>query len=290
VDRRDVFAAGAFLGKTVFVAGGSSGINLGIAERFAALGARIALISRKEERVRAAVEALGASGATAFGVAADVRDYAAVEAAFDKAAAEFGPLDVVVSGAAGNFLAPVLGMSANAFRTVVEIDLIGTFNVFRACYSYLRRPGASLIAITAGQARQPAVFQAHACAAKAGVDMLTRTLAMEWGPAGVRVNAIAPGPIADTEGMARLTPSPEAEARLKSRLALRNYGTKRDIGDMAVFLASDNAAYVTGAIFDCDGGLMLGDASADAFVAPPRADRREAAPMAGPEHQTQVGG
>lgn len=263
--RRALFRPGVYEGRSVFVAGGSSGINLAIARRFAEFGAKLALISRSEERVALAVAEILAAGGQSVGFAADVRDYAAVEKAMERAVGAHGPLDVVISGAAGNFLAPVLGMSPNAFRTVIDIDLIGTFNVFRACYAHLRRPGAALIAITAGQARAPTMFQAHACAAKAGVDLLTRTLAMEWGPAGVRVNGIAPGPIADTEGMARLTGTEEAIARLKSRIPLRDYGTTLDIADMALFLASDSAAYVTGAIFDCDGGSILGDASADAL-------------------------
>ncbi|MNT67368.1 2-(S)-hydroxypropyl-CoM dehydrogenase [compost metagenome] len=98
--------------------------------------------------------------------------------------------------------------------------------------------------------------------------MLIKCLAMEWGPAGVRVNGISPGPIADTEGMARLAPTPEVEARYKARLALRDYGTKDDIADAALYLSSDNARYVTGTILDCDGGSKLGDASADALKKP----------------------
>jgi NAD(P)-dependent dehydrogenase (short-subunit alcohol dehydrogenase family) len=190
----------------------------------------------------------------------------AVAAALAAVHTAFGPIDVVISGAAGNFLAPALGLSSNAFRTVIEIDLIGTFNVFRACFEYLRKPGASLIAITAPLARRPVLYQAHASAAKAGVNSLTMTLAMEWGPAGVRVNGISPGPIGDTEGMARLAPSPESTAALKRQLPLRDYGTKRDIADSAVFLASDNARYVTGTVLDCDGGTVLGDASGDALT------------------------
>ena len=196
---------------------------------------------------------------------ADVRDYAAVDASLKRVHESSVAIDVVLSGAAGNFLAPALGMSANAFKTVVDIDLIGTFNVLRASWDYLRRPGASLISITAGQGSRPMMFQAHACAAKAGVNLLTRCLAMEWGPAGVRVNAISPGPIADTEGMSRLSPSPQMEAALKARIPLRDYGRKNDIADMALFLASDNSSYVTGAILDCDGGSSLGDASPDAL-------------------------
>lgn len=261
----DLFSPTVFAGKSVFVAGGSSGINLAIGQRFAELGAYVALISRSREKVETAAAGIAASGGTALGMAADVRDYDAVEAALARAAEAHGPLDVVVSGAAGNFLAPVVGMSPNAFRTVVEIDLIGTFHVFRACWEHLRRPGASLISITAAQAVRPMMFQAHACAAKAGINLLTQTLAMEWGPAGVRVNGIAPGPIAETEGMARLAPGAEATAALQGRIPLRDYGAKRDVADLALFLASDAARNITGTIVDCDGGAIHGDASADAL-------------------------
>jgi NAD(P)-dependent dehydrogenase (short-subunit alcohol dehydrogenase family) len=266
----DAFRDGVLAGKVAYVAGGSSGINLGIAQRLAEQGASVAIVSRSADKVEAAVASIASAGGRAFGWSADVRDYAAIEATLAATRDRFGEIDVLVSGAAGNFLAPVVGMSANAFKTVVDIDLIGTFNVLRASFAYLKKPGASLISITAGQGSHPMMFQAHACAAKAGINMLTRCLAMEWGPAGIRVNAISPGPIAETEGMARLAGSPAVEAALKARIPLRGYGTKRDIADMALFLASDNAAYVTGAIFDCDGGSSLGDASADALTAPSR--------------------
>lgn len=267
----DLFSPQAFVGKNVFIAGGSSGINLGIGIRFAELGANVSIISRNADRVIDAVGQLEAAGSGRMtGRSTDVRDYEAVKAALDSAHAATGPIDVLVSGAAGNFLAPVVALSANAFRTVVEIDLIGTFNVFRASWDYIRKPGAALLAITAAQGQRPSVYQAHACAAKAGINLLTQTLAMEWGPAGVRANAIAPGPIAETLGMAKLASSEEATADIKRRIPLRDYGTKRDIADMAVFLASDNAAYVSGAIIDCDGGLILGDASPDALTVPER--------------------
>ncbi|GLT02588.1 short-chain dehydrogenase [Sphingobium jiangsuense] len=267
----DLFIPNACAGKTVFIAGGSSGINLGIGLRFAELGANVSIISRDADRVAGAVGQLEEAGSgRMIGRSTDVRDYAAVEEALKATHDALGPIDVLVSGAAGNFLSPVVGLSANAFRTVVEIDLIGTFNVFRAAWDYIARPGASLLAITAAQGKRPVMFQAHACAAKAGINLLTQTLAMEWGPAGVRVNAIAPGPIADTAGMSKLAASEAATAAIKGRIPLRDYGRKRDIADMAVFLSSDNAPYVTGAIIDCDGGMILGDASADALTVPVR--------------------
>jgi NAD(P)-dependent dehydrogenase (short-subunit alcohol dehydrogenase family) len=252
-------------GKVAFIAGGTSGINLAIAQAFAAAGAAVAVLSRKQEKVDAARALIAQAGQPVAGFAADVRNYEAVEAAMRDTEAQLGKIDVVISGAAGNFVAPVLGMSANAFKSVVDIDLLGTFHVLRASYAHLNLPGASLISITAGQAVNPVPGQAHVCAAKAGINMLTKVLAMEWGPLGVRVNAISPGPIADTEGMARLAPTPESEAAIKGRLALREFGTKTDIAEAALFLASDSARYITGAIINVDGGTDLGDASGRGF-------------------------
>jgi len=255
----------ALEGKVAFVAGASSGINLGIAQHFARCGAKVAVISRSADKIAAAAKTITDEGYEAIGIAADVRDYEAVERALKETADRFGPIDIVLSGAAGNFVAPALGMSANGFKTVVDIDLIGTFNVLRACFQFLNRPGASLISITAGQAVRPSLYQAHVCAAKAGINMLTKCLAMEWGPAGVRVNAISPGPIADTEGMRRLAPTEAAEKTIKSRIALRDYGTKSDIAEMATFLSTDSAKYITGTIMNVDGGSELGDAGGDAI-------------------------
>lgn len=254
-----------FAGKHVFVAGASSGINLGIARAFASEGAKLTILSRSADKIEAAAQGLRQTGAEADGIACDVRDYPGLEAAFAAAVAKFGPVDVLISGAAGNFLAPAVKMSANAFKTVVDIDLLGTFNVFRASWDHLVKPGASLIAITAGQAVHPMSFQIHACAAKAGVNMVTKCLALEWGPAGVRVNGISPGPIGDTEGMKRLGGDPAREQQIKGRLPLRDYGTKQDVAEAALWLSSPEAKYVTGTILNVDGGSDLGDASANAL-------------------------
>ena len=247
----------SFKGRTVFVAGGSSGINLGIAKGFAQAGADVAIVSRNAERVAGAARELEAFGQRVLGLSADVRDAQAIADALRQAHEALGPIDVLVSGAAGNFLAPALGMSANGFKTVVDIDLNGTFHVMRAAFEYLRRPGACVLNISAPQAFNPTKFQAHVCAAKAGVDMLTRVLAMEWGAEGVRVNSIVPGPIGNTEGIRRLAPTPEALQKMTASVPLQRMGSVEEIADMALFLASPHAAFVTGAIIPVDGGSSL---------------------------------
>jgi NAD(P)-dependent dehydrogenase (short-subunit alcohol dehydrogenase family) len=253
----EAFVDDLLKGKVAFVAGGSSGINLGVATRFAEKGARVMLISRTEERLVAAAEGIRAAGGDADWAVADVRDPAAVQAALAQCHEKLGPIDIVLSGAAGNFLAPVTGLSSNGFRTVVDIDLNGTYNVLKHSFEHLRKPGASLISITAPQAVKPMREQAHAGAAKAGVNMLTKVLASEWGEHGIRVNAISPGFIADTEGTTRLIDTPEKKADLLRGIPLGRLGTKTEIADLALFLASDQAGYVTGSVFECDGGLLL---------------------------------
>ena len=252
-----VFRDGLFADRTAFIAGGTSGINLGIAERFAELGAAVTVASRSADKVEAAVRQLQARGARAFGQACDVREYDAVAAALGAAQAHFGPIDLLVSGAAGNFVARALDMSAKGFRTVVDIDLLGTFNVLRAAHQHLRKPGASIVNISAPQAYMPMAGQAHVGAAKAGVDMLTRNLAVEWGRDGVRVNSIVPGPVEDTEGMRRLGAAPGARDKLERSIPLGRYARKDEIADLATFLCSDAASYMTGAVVVCDGGQSL---------------------------------
>ena len=244
-----------FDGKVVFVAGGTSGINLQIAKRFAELGARIALLGRDPDRAKAASESLDLSANRTKWFSADVRDYAAVEKSIGEAVSFFdAPVDILISGAAGNFVAPAEKLSTNGFKAVIDIDLVGTFNVFRAGYEYLRKPGASLIAISATHGTRPFANQAHVCAAKAGVNMLTRCLAIEWGNKGIRVNGISPGPIADTEGMRRLAPTEEIEKKAASSVPLGRFGTKDEVADLALFLCGQASKYITGSIIECDGG------------------------------------
>lgn len=251
-----VFRDHLLIGKTAFVSGGSSGIGLRIAQRLAEAGAAVMLNGRNADKLSSAIDGIIAGGGRAAFVAADVREYPAIAAALEKTAQSFGPIDILICAAAGNFPAPVTGMSANGFKAVVDIDLLGTFNVCRAAYEHLRKPGASIISISANHASVPYAFQSHVCAAKAGVERLTQVLALEWGPEGIRANTINPGPIDDTEGMRRLAPTPELRQAAIESVPLRRLGTRDEIADLAIFLCSDAASYINGTVLVCDGGQM----------------------------------
>jgi len=242
--------------RVVFVTGGGSGINLGVAKNFAALGANVAICGRTQEKLNAAAAELSALGAKVCAVAADVREFGALEMAFARSAAELGPMDVLVCGAAGNFLVPAETLSPNGFKSVIDIDLLGSFNASRASFEQLRATKGTIIYISAGMAYMPHAFQVHVGAAKAGIDMMMKNLAIEWGRHGVRPNSIVPGPIEGTEGMKRL--SGEAQlAKFINGIPLKRMGTVDDIGQAAVFLASPLAAYISGCVMVVDGGQNL---------------------------------
>ncbi len=253
-------------GKVAYVMGGTRGMNLAIARAYAAHGAKVAVCSRSPERCAAAQAELEALGAEALGIAVDVRDEDAVRASIEQTAAAFGKLDLVVAGQAGNFYAPVAGMSSKGFRTVIDIDLVGTFNVFQASWEHLNKPGASLLAITAPEAVRPLHFQAHVCAAKAGVNMLLKVLALEWGPSGVRVNGLSPGPIEGSWGMTNVaSPNPQLVEMIRRAVPLKRWGTVDDIADGALFLASDAARWVNGVILEVDGGVTIASPETQRF-------------------------
>lgn len=250
-----------FADKNVLVVGGTSGINRGVAETFAKAGARVAVVSRSQEKVDDTVQSLKSCGAKdAKGFAADVREPEALKTGIAQLHAAWGNFDVIVSGAAGNFPALAMGMSPNGFRSVIEIDLLGTFHVMQAVYPYLTKPGASIINISAPQALIPMAAQAHVCAAKAGVDMITRTLCLEWGSEGIRINSIIPGPIDNTEGMKRLAPTEGIRNAVLKTVPLQRMGSTDDIANACLFLASHFASYITGAIIPVDGGWAQGGA------------------------------
>jgi NAD(P)-dependent dehydrogenase (short-subunit alcohol dehydrogenase family) len=250
------FAKDLYKGKTVFVTGGGSGINLGVAKNFAALGANIAICGRTQEKLDAAAKELRALDAKVCPVAADVRDIVALQAAFARSKAEVGATDVLVCGAAGNFVVAADKLSANGFKTVVDIDLLGSFNAASAAFDQLKETKGTIIFISAGMAYMPHKFQVHVGAAKAGIDMMMKNLALEWGHHGIRANSIVPGPIEGTEGMKRLS-TPEAKATLIDAVPMRRMGDVDDIGQTAAFLASPLASYITGCVVICDGGSNL---------------------------------
>lgn len=256
------FQPGLLRGKVAVVTGGGSGINFTIAKRFAEHGAKLAIIGRSQEKLDSATNQLSAFNTPALGFSADVRDYSAVANAISQTREKLGAIDIVVCGAAGNFPAPAEKLSANGFKAVVDIDLLGTFNTCRAAFEHLNKPGASIINISAPQAFVPMAFQAHVCAAKAGVDMITRTLAVEWGAQGVRLNSIVPGATAETEGMSRLATSEAVAENIRNAVPLRRFGSKDELADLALFLCSPAAAYINGAVIPCDGGLSLMGAAA----------------------------
>jgi peroxisomal 2,4-dienoyl-CoA reductase len=256
-----VFRPDVLNGRVALITGGGTGICKGIAKTFAAHGAKVAVTSRKLENLEQTAKEIREAGGECLPIAADVRKPEEVEAAVKAVVDKYGKLDTLVNGAAGNFLAPAATLSYNAFRTVIEIDLIGSFNMTKAAFPELQKAGEAgqdplILDITATLQYVGTPMQLHPMAAKAGIDAMIKNLAVEWGPMGIRVNGIAPGPIGDTEGMKRLAPG-EMEKEMTKNIPLRRFGRIQEIADMSVYMASPAAKYITGAIFVVDGGQWL---------------------------------
>jgi len=257
-----IFVDGILKGRVAFVTGGGTGITGGVARALAEAGANVALVSRKLEHLEPAARAINDVRAAnpdmgeAFPVVADVRNFEQIEEALLATRVRFGKVDIVVNGAAGNFLSPAEALSPNGFGTVVDIDLKGTFNVCRAAFAQLKEHKGQILNISATLHYLGTPMQLHVSAAKAGVDALTRNLAVEWGRYGIRVNGIAPGPIEDTEGMTRLVPELVKE-KLRKNIPLGRFGRISDIEKAALFLCSDAASFINGAMLVVDGGQWL---------------------------------
>jgi 2,4-dienoyl-CoA reductase [(3E)-enoyl-CoA-producing], peroxisomal len=251
-----IFADDILQGRVAFVTGGGTGITGGVARAFAEHGAKLAITSRKEENLAAMKQTIQDLGRECFTVAADVRDFDAVQNAVNKTVEHYGKIDIVVNGAAGNFLCAADQLSANGFGTVVDIDTKGTFNVCRAAFEELKRSQGQILNISATLHYLATPMQIHVSAAKAGVDAITRNLSAEWGRHGIRVNGIAPGPIEDTEGMRRLLPEAVKE-KITKKIPLGRFGQVADIEKAALFLCSDAASYINGVTLVVDGGQWL---------------------------------
>lgn len=243
-------------GRVALVTGGGTGICRGIAHAFAAHGCDVAITSRKIEHLEPTAAELRGRGVRAVAHAADVRDPDAVSGMMAAVVGELGRLDILVNGAAGNFICLAENLSPNGFGTVVDIDLKGTFNVSRAALPHLKERGGSVLNISATLPYLGTVAQSHAAAAKAGVDSLTKVLSCEWGPYKIRVNGIAPGPVEGTEGVKRLT-SDASRAGLMEQCPLGRMATIDEIANAALYLCSEAASFVTGVTLVVDGGLWL---------------------------------
>ncbi|XP_075422496.1 peroxisomal 2,4-dienoyl-CoA reductase [(3E)-enoyl-CoA-producing] isoform X2 [Ascaphus truei] len=246
-------------GRVAFITGGGSGIGFRIAEVFMRHGCDTVIISRNLQRVSEAAEKLrAATGQRCLPLTGDVRQPQTLSAALEETLSTFKRVDILVNNAAGNFLCPASALSFNAFKTVLDIDTVGTFNASKMLFErYFRDHGGVIVNITATLSYRGQVLQVHAGTAKAAIDAMTRHLAVEWGPSRVRVNCLAPGPISGTEGMRKLG-GPAAEAGgLWATLPLQRMGNKTEIAHGALFLASPLASYVTGTTLVMDGGSWL---------------------------------
>ena len=243
-------------GKTALITGGGTGICRGLALALATHGCDVAITSRTVEHLAPTAKEIESLGRRSLAVPADVRDPAAVEAAVDETVTELGRLDILVNGAAGNFLCLAEDLSPNGFGAVVDIDLKGTFHMSKAALPHLKARGGVVLNISATLHYLGTVAQLHVSAAKAGVDALTRVLAVEWGQYGIRANGIAPGPVAETEGVRRLLVGPSKERAIKTT-PLGRLGAIDDVSDAALFLCSEASSFITGVTLVVDGGLWL---------------------------------
>ncbi|NWX12457.1 DECR2 reductase, partial [Aegotheles bennettii] len=246
-------------GQVAFITGGGSGIGFRIAEIFMRHGCRTVIASRNLQRVSEAAQKLvAATGQQCLPLAMDVRQPQTIVAAVDKALEEFKQIDILINGAAGNFLCPASALSFNAFKTVIDIDTIGTFNTSKVLFEkYFRDHGGVIVNITATVNYRGQVLQVHAGSAKAAIDAMTRHLAVEWGPNRIRVNSLAPGPITGTEGYRRLGGKFAKETSHFDMIPLQRAGNKTEIAHSTLYLASSLSSYVTGTTLVVDGGSWL---------------------------------
>jgi NAD(P)-dependent dehydrogenase (short-subunit alcohol dehydrogenase family) len=250
-----MFQAGLLQGQTIAITGGGTGLGAAMATRFAGLGAEVALLGRRKEKLEETAHAIMSAGGKASVHQCDVRDFSSVETV----AKSLPKVDGLINNAAGNFLAASEDLSSNAFKTVIDIVLNGTFH----CTSAFGRrmiesgKGGAMVNIVTSYAWTGSAFVLPSACAKAGVLALTRSLAVEWAHYKIRVNAIAPGPVPTDGAFSRLLPDPSLEEMARNRVPLKRFGTPQEIADAATYLMSPGAGYVTGDCIAIDGGEWL---------------------------------
>jgi len=252
--RKDLLA-----GKTTIITGGGSGLGRAMALRCAGLGAKVGVLGRRPDPLQETVKAIKDAGGTAASTPCDVRDPAAVKAAFDALEGELGPANQLVNNAAGNFLAPTEDLSPNAFNSVVQIVLYGTFHCTTELGRRLiaRKAMGEVLAITTTYAATGSAFVVPSAAAKAGVRALVKSLAVEWATYGIRVNAIAPGPFPTEGAFSRLMAGSEMEEQALRRIPSKRFGEHWELTNLAAYLLSDASPYLTGDEVTIDGGEEL---------------------------------
>ena len=242
------------------VTGGGTGIGLAIASRLGAVGARVLIASRNAEHLESGLAVLTRSGCEAISFQADVRDPAQVEAMVAHAVQSFGRLDILVNNAAGNFVCRAEELSPNGWKAVIDIVLNGSFYCARAFGRELlaaRRPGA-IVSVLANYVWTGSPGTIHSAAAKAGVLSMTQTLGVEWADRGIRVNAVAPGPIESPGAARQLWNTPEAVERIRRAVPAGRWGQPEEVANTVVFLASPLSRFVTGETLTIDGGAWMG--------------------------------
>ena len=267
--------AGLLRGRTAWITGGGTGLGRAMALRFAELGAKVGVSARREAPLTETVDRIRQAGGEAAWATCDVREPEAVEAALERLTQELALPDILVNNAAGNFLAPSEELSTRAFDAVVGIVLNGTWNCTQAIakrWIAARRPGA-VLSIATTYAWTGSAFVLPSACAKAGVVALTRSLAVEWARHGIRLNAIAPGPIPTEGAFSRLVPDPGAVERRKAKIPAGRFGTPEELAELAAFLVSDASSWMRGEVVTFDGGEWLRGAGEfnDLLDLPPQA-------------------
>uniref|UniRef100_A0A8B8CU78 Peroxisomal 2,4-dienoyl-CoA reductase [(3E)-enoyl-CoA-producing] n=1 Tax=Crassostrea virginica TaxID=6565 RepID=A0A8B8CU78_CRAVI len=261
-DYKYIFQKDIFRGKVAFVTGGGTGIGFTITEILMRHGCDTIIASRKLDVLKNAAEKLSkATGQRCMPIQMDVRKPEAINRAIDEALGHFKKIDILINNAAGNFLCPAEQLSFNAFKTVMEIDAHGTFNVSKAVFDkYMKNNGGVVINITATLSIRGRFLQTHAGSAKAAIEAMTKHLAVEWGPNGVRMMCVAPGPIADTEGMRRLGGNRITDDIVKA-IPVQRLGKREDIANAILYIASPAGELLTGTTVIADGGAWLTDSN-----------------------------